>query len=280
MIRRITLVLGFMACGWAASAEGPRRIALVSDPHVSSKPAEAAYVRHFEKVIEEVNAADVAAVLIAGDLTQGGAGEDMERFKEMVKGFKSKVWYVPGNHDVGNRVLPGQKTSLGESRLKNYEGRLGRLWWSQEVMPGVRVVGICSSLMGSGLDREREQWEFLAGELPRKKEGEVVILLSHYPPFVKDLGEADEYFNMETAARKRLLELLSGAGVKTMLSGHLHRPVEYTSGGVHVIGAPAVSFGLPRGKQPEGWVLVTLAEDGTCTRELKYLPPDPPPATK
>jgi 3',5'-cyclic AMP phosphodiesterase CpdA len=127
--------------------------------------------------------------------------------------------------------------------------------------------------MGGGLEEEKGQWEFLEKSLPAKG-GEAVVVLTHYPPFVSKIDEADAYWNMNKAPRERLMGLLAAAGVKTVFSGHLHRPIEYTAGGVHVIGAPAVSFGLPRGKQPEGWVLVRVGEGGKCEGELKYLPMD------
>src|SRR5690349_15333896 len=84
--RLIGAALVLLVCG-AASAEGVHRIGLVSDPHVSGNPKDEAYLRHFAAVIGQVNAANVEAVLIAGDLTQGGAVEDMNRFKEMIKGL-------------------------------------------------------------------------------------------------------------------------------------------------------------------------------------------------
>lgn len=252
-------------------------IALVSDPHVSDHPDQVAYKEHFLEVIREVNASHVDAVLMPGDLTQGGSAKQMEMFKGMIKGFNAKVWYVPGNHDVGNKDIPGQKTSLGERRLKNFEEHIGPLYFSADVLPGVRVVGITSSLLGSGLKEEQEQWDFLSKELPAKH-GETVLLLTHYPPFVMTMDEPDEYFNMSHGPRQRLMKMLEDAGVRTILSGHLHRPIDRQADNVHIIGATAVSFGLPPRLQDEGWKLVTIAPDGQCTGENKYIPRGPQPA--
>jgi 3',5'-cyclic AMP phosphodiesterase CpdA len=277
----VGLLLGIDATGQArgqvAPATGPgrvHRIALVSDPHVSTRPAEAHFVRHFREVIRQVNEADVEAVVLSGDLTQDGAAAHMKEFKRMVGEFRAKTFCVPGNHDVGNKRTPGQKMWLGAARLKNFRENVGPTWFVDELVPGVRVLGICSPLMGSGLPEEEEQWGFIERTLAEK--GGATVILTHYPPYVGAVGEANEYFNIDQAPRQRLLAVLEAGGVKTVLSGHLHRPIDMTTpGGVHVIGAPAVSFGLPPRVQREGWVLVTLSDDGTCSAELKYLPLDP-----
>ena len=247
------------------------RIALISDPHVSRGPIGDVYVRHFRQVIEEVNAAGVEAALLAGDLTQSGLPAEMDQFKELVTHINAKVCYVPGNHDVGNKLSSGQKSIVAEARLKTYQEHLGPIYFAQEVVAGVKVVGICSSLLGSGLPQEMEQWSFIEKELMGRK-GQSVILLTHYPPFVRKVDEVDEYYNMNQQPRGRLLATMEAAGAQTILSGHLHRPNEYQVGKVHVIGAPAVSFGLPRGKQREGWILVTIDAAGKCSGELRYLP--------
>jgi hypothetical protein len=97
----------------------------------------------------------------------------------------------------------------------------------------------------------------------------------HFPPFVTRADEPDQYFNIDSAPRRRLLELLERGGVRTILAGHLHRPIEWRTESIHLIGAPPVSFGLPQGVQPVGWTLVTVAPDGSCTGQVRYLPGRP-----
>jgi 3',5'-cyclic AMP phosphodiesterase CpdA len=256
-------------------------IALVSDPHVSDGPHGAVYGPHFLQVIDEVNAAGVDAVLLGGDLTDGGTPEQMRRFAELAKTFRAPiVRFVPGNHDVGNKLTPGAKTSLTPRRLKNYQDHLGPLFFSADLAPGLRIIGITSSLLGSGLPEEAAQWDFLQKQLPPTSSPPptTTLLLSHYPPIANAATEPNEYFNIDRDPRARLLALLDAAGVRTLLAGHLHRPVDYTLGTLHVIGAPAVSFGLPPRLQKEGWTLVTVDPAGACTAELHYLPRDPAPS--
>jgi glycoprotein endo-alpha-1,2-mannosidase len=252
------------------------RLALVSDPHVSPDPRYEAYVKNFERVITDVNAASVDAVLLSGDLAQTGNPESFARFKELAARFSARTWPVAGNHDVGQKPLADKPATVTEQRVAQFEEIVGPAFFAADVAPGVRVLGITSSLLDTGLPREQAQWEFLERELARPRDAGPTptrtFLLTHYPPFAAKPDEADEYFNINTSARGRLGSLLKRGGVAAILSGHLHRPIERDwDGGVRVIGAPAVSFGLPHGLQDVGWKLVTLHADGSITTELHYL---------
>lgn len=256
------------------------RIALVSDPHVTLDPAHADYVQNFERVIGEVNSEKVDAVLLAGDLTESGDPPSLAKFAEMAKRFEAPTRWVPGNHDIGAKPLPDKKSGLSAARVERFEQKLGKSFWAADVLPGVRVVGVASSLFTSGLPAEAEQWTMLDRELAAAPPaGTRKLLLTHYPPFVSDAGEADEYFNVSRAARGRLIDLIEKGGVTAVLSGHLHRPLSTRIGRVPVVGTTSVSFGLPRGKQQVGWTLVTLADDGSVRGEPRYIEAAPAPAT-
>ncbi len=255
----------------AQSAEGVR-IALVSDPHVSRgvEKVREVYARHLRSVIEQVNAAEVAAVLIAGDLTEGGRLQEMTDFKEQIKPFKAPVVFVPGNHDVGGKVGADKGGVVTIERLAQFETNLGPNFFSKEI-GGLRIVGVTGSLFGSGLQREAEQWAFLEKEFaaPGSKP---TFVLSHYPAFEKKPDEpGGVYWNIEPAPRARFLLLAKKGAVRGLLSGHLHKPLKNQFEDIPMIGATAVSFGLPRGKQAEGWTLITVPTTGDLKVELKEI---------
>lgn len=254
------------------------RVALVSDPHVSFRAGEEQYVAQFRQVIEEVNATHVNLVLLAGDLTQDGKPEQFDEFNRLRATFEARTLAVAGNHDVGNKFQPGKKTSLGKVRLDAFSHSVGPFYFAENVAPSLRVVALCSSLFGSGLPEEAEQWAFLQLELATPTDRHRIVLM-HFPPFVTRIDEPDEYFNIDVEPRRRLLAMLEGAGVRTILAGHLHRPIEWRTESIHLIGAPPVSFGLPKGVQPVGWTLVTIRADGSCEGEVRYLPGRPTGAT-
>lgn len=251
---------------------GVVRIALLADTHTTRGTAEdqARYKGRFDKVIADVNAAVVDLVLIAGDLTQDGRDEQWRDFQAQARGFKAPFLIVPGNHDVGDKRTADKPGSVTAQRVASYEAALGHSFWVDQ-RPGVRVVGLNSSLLGSGLAREVDQWAFLDKVLARPAGVPTVVLL-HHPPFVEAADEkGGTYWNIEPAPRARLLALLQSGHVCAVFSGHLHRPLFNQYAGVSFLTAPPVSFGLPRGLQPQGWTFITLARDGSLHSEYRWI---------
>jgi predicted phosphodiesterase len=268
-------VIEFARAG-AASTPEPKvlaRVALLSDPHVNraTNGMDATFRPHFEKAIAQVNAAKVDLVLIAGDLTQDGKPEECADFKMFVKQFRAPVFFVPGNHDVGHKFNSGHTNgTITTERVAAWERTFGPSWFAKK-RAGVRVLGINSSLLGSGFEREKAMWKFLEGELAGPG-SRPTILFMHYPLFLKNPDEpGGEYFNTEPAPRARLLHLLEQGGVKIVLTGHTHRSVVNRRDGILFLTTPPISFGLPRGKQPEGWTLVTIFKNGEAQEVFQPL---------
>jgi 3',5'-cyclic AMP phosphodiesterase CpdA len=268
------MVLAAAVMAWAdpETNDVVARIAFLSDTHLNLRTNEpgAAYERQFDEAIAEVNAAKVDLVLIAGDLTDGGRPDQMELFKQKVKRFKAPVLFVAGNHDVGMVGVGNVKTSITPQRVKRFEEGLGPNWFVKE-RAGVRVIGINSCLFGSGFKEETNQWEFLQKELARPH-AEPTLLLEHYPLFIKSAAEPRiGTWNVQPHLRKRLLALVEQGGVRAVLTGHLHYPITNRLDGILFLGNTTTAFGLPRGKQPEGWMLLTVRREGEVQFELRVL---------
>ncbi len=269
----LCLLLGLLS---AAGAEKGVRVALLSDPHVNFKTngLAATFGAHFDQTIKAVNDARVDVVLIAGDLANEGTVEEWRAFRGYIKKLKAPVFYVPGNHDVGHKVNSGKKAgAVTSERVKSYEKELGKSWFANE-SAGLRIIGVNSSLLGSGLPEEEKQWTFLEKELS-KPSPKPTILFMHYPLYLLNPEEAGGiYYNLEPAPRKRLLELLQRGGVKTVLTGHLHHNLVNRWQDMLFLSTEPISFGLPSGRQREGWTLVTIPKAGEATFETRNL--DPP----
>ncbi len=246
------------------------RIALVSDPHVNraTNGMNASFRPHLTQVISQVNTSKVDFVLIAGDLAQGGKPEEFDDFRKRLKEFRAPVFYVPGNHDVGNKKLDGKRDEVTAERVALFEKKLGHSFYVKK-RKGVRIVGINASLFSSGLLAQEKQWKMLE-KLGTSSKPTVAFM--HYVPFTDKPDEkGGAYWNIEPQPRKRLLDLLKKAGVRTVLSGHLHRQLVNRADGVLFVTTPPVSFGLPKDKQREGWTLVTLPAEGEARFEFRYI---------
>jgi 3',5'-cyclic AMP phosphodiesterase CpdA len=241
-------------------AAGPTRIALLSDLHVnrSTNATQRLYGPRLDQAIEAVNASRVDLVLVAGDLTENGRAAELGDFRRAMRRLQAPVFYVPGNHDVGNKRVPGKTGGTGFGRTRNYELECGKSFLVRREA-GVRVIGVNSCLLGSGLPQEKRMWNLLERELavPQKTPA---LLFTHHPPFIKTRDEpGGEYFNMEPYPRGRLLALANQGGALAILSGHLHQDLTNRVGRMVLYTTPPVSIGLPAGKQPEGWTLLSVA---------------------
>ncbi|MBV9868309.1 MAG: metallophosphoesterase [Abitibacteriaceae bacterium] len=283
-IGAVALLLPLLAGAIAARADGTTvapntptinsttiHIALLSDTHTtrSTKEDKPLFKGRLDKVIASVNAAHPDLVLIAGDLTDGGLAEQFSDFKTQIQGFQVPSLVVPGNHDVGDKIIPGKEGGITAKRLAQYEAVFGPSFYVSK-QPHLRVIAVNSSLLGSGLPQEAQQWDFLEKELGQPATLPTVLLM-HYPPFLKTADEAGGgYWNIEPAPRQRLLDLIKRGKVTAVLTGHLHRPLQNQLGETVCITTPPVSWGIPKGKQKEGWTLVTITPQGQVTAEHEY----------
>jgi 3',5'-cyclic AMP phosphodiesterase CpdA len=241
------------------------KIALLSDPHVNTKTRglHALFNSRFDEVIKRVNDMKVALVLIAGDLTDGwrAKAQEMKAFRCRIRDFTPPVLFVPGNHDVGDKKQCGGKESpVTLERIKNFESALGPSYFACEYA-GVRVIGINSSLFGSRFASEKAQWEFLETALGEPCNMRTLLLM-HYPLFTKAVTEPGDYWNVQPRYRKRLLGLLDMGRVAAVVTGHFHRYLVNRYNGTLLLTTPPLSFGLPRNKEPEAWVLMTIPNGG------------------
>jgi len=253
----------------------PVRIALVTDTHTSrgTTGEDPLFKGRYDRTIAAVNAAHVALVLIAGDLVNGPSPGQIADFKAQTAGFVAPTYWVPGNHDVGNKKLTGKPGEVSAASVAAYEAALGPSYWVVE-KAGLRFIGIDASVLGSGLQSEADQWAFLDKQMTQLSPKPTLLML-HYPPFLTSADEpGGAYWNIEPEPRARLLALLKSGGVCAVLTGHLHRALRNTWNGIPIITSVPVSFGSPKGWQSVGWTLITVSKDGKVDAETQSIGPD------
>lgn len=279
ILRPATLGSVLLAALLATAAEPATRVALVSDTHFLRKASEQIERnrRHLQQVIDSVNTSRVDLVLIAGDLTEDGDAADFRAFAREIARFAAPVWVIPGNHDIGGKRIaakPNPNKDWNLRRLWRYEWVLGESYFVRE-LDGLRVVGVNTSLLGSGTRQERRMFNYFERQLQQPVK-EPTIFLLHYPLFNKHTDEpGGEYWNVEPEPRRRLLSLVEKSGACAVLSGHLHAPLTNRFDGVICYTTPPVSFGLPEGKQPEGWTLLTVSRLGAVTVDFRPITSTP-----
>jgi 3',5'-cyclic AMP phosphodiesterase CpdA len=268
----VVLLAWFSAWAGLEPSKSGTRIAFLSDTHVSLRTNESGvlYNAHLNAAIAAVNTAKVDLVLIAGDLTDNGQPEQMALFKKLAGQIKAPVLFVAGNHDVGHAGNADKPITITPKRVKLFSQKLGPNWFAVE-KAGVRIIGVNSCLFETGFKEEKEQWKFLEKELASRR-SEPVLLLEHYPLFLKAADEpANGVWNVHPEPRKRLMALLKQGGVRAALSGHMHRPIVNRLDGILFLGNGATAYGIPRGKQEAGWMLLSVPREGEVQFEFKPL---------
>lgn len=246
---------------------------------------------NWETAKQQIQQLQPDVVLVGGDITRDGFLHDFE-FENSKEGLDSMgiPWHVvPGNMDVGNKPTSRQgnsgkpermgdaemgMTSESLSRWKKYFGPIN---WTF-VHKNVRFTGFCAAVVGGDLPEEDELWKFLE-ELPSLPAADHHVVMTHFPFFVEDGNEptadmtADPYsyqswyFQIDREPRMRMLELLERAGVKTLLSGHIHNRRVDTFRDMTFYKGPTTAFPQfeerwPDGDPRLGFQFFEVADDG------------------
>jgi 3',5'-cyclic AMP phosphodiesterase CpdA len=253
------------------------KIAVLSDPHIGS--TNPVFVPNWEKVVAHVNArSDIDLAVILGDLTLLGSeqAEDL-LFGRLALDALQPAWLaVPGNHDVGDISRVSHQPSNDE-RLALWEEKYGAAHWHSDQLPGWRLIGLNSQIIGTGLAQEALQWQALEEALATRGSRRPV-LFTHMPLFLTDWEEADRpAWALMREGRERLRRLIIAHDVSAVVTGHMHRTVQLDMPETRMIWCAASSFLTYDHSMPEqpgaallGLTILTL-EDAQVSAEFVEL---------
>src|SRR5690606_26740887 len=120
------------------------------------------------QVIDQVNAAEVDAVLIAGDLTEGAKPQEWDMVAQFIAKLTRRPHVVPGNHDDGGKPYVGKSDGPTANRMALYAERAGPDHYAVDLHDRVRLIALNASLFGTGIGAEAAQWAFLEKELAKE----------------------------------------------------------------------------------------------------------------
>jgi 3',5'-cyclic AMP phosphodiesterase CpdA len=206
----------------------------------------------YEKAVTKINMLNPAFVVITGDLVNDRSNKSQwDEFRRITSLIKPeiKVYLTPGNHDVGQN--PEKKD------IDYYKSMFGNDRFSFE-FDNCRFIGFNSCLVKAetpGL--EEEQFEWLEKELAAASGARQIMLFCHYPFFLKDPMEPENYSNIKPESRQKYLSLFSRYGVDALLSGHLHNNASVTFDKTEMITTSAV--GKPLAGVPSGLRIIKVS---------------------
>jgi 3',5'-cyclic AMP phosphodiesterase CpdA len=192
-------------------------------------------VETFKLAVEHINKLKPDFVVICGDLIN--TTEDDQAFADFntVKaGFEMPCYCVAGNHDVGN--------SPTVELLERYRALVGKDYYAFE-HKGYVFVMVNTQLWKAPVEGESARHDaWFAKTLQAASEkGAPVFVVGHYPLYLAEPDEPEEYFNLPVTKRKELLALFEQHGVVAVLSGHVHRNIVNSYRGIQFVSSDTTS---------------------------------------
>jgi predicted MPP superfamily phosphohydrolase len=231
----------------------PLRLALVSDIHVGNL---AMPVWRLNRVVDQINAQQPDAILLAGDFVNGGGDQSWDFNPELLAAPLSRlhaplgVHAVMGNHDIAS-AQPAVEAALMQAGIDVLDDRAERI--GPIALIGMSMNDAVRTRIAPVLTQARHM-----GGFP--------VLMTHAPPFPGQLpddiplilaghthcgqivlGAWDNSYNLESHARRFPPWLRCGIG-------YLGRQVVVVTGGVGAATIPPMRLNAP----PDFWIL-TLA---------------------
>ncbi len=204
----------------------------------------AADLARFETAIQQINALRPDLVVVCGDLVNAAKENSFADFNAANAHFKVPCLLAPGNHDVGNN--PTLET------LTRYRRLVGKDYYSVDHKGCVFAV-VNSQLWKTPVPGETEKQDaWLRQTLERAaRKQRPVFLVMHYPLFVKEADEPENYFNLPVPKRRELLVLFEQYGVVAVLAGHTHTTTFHEFHGIQMVTSENTSRNFD--KRPYGF---------------------------
>ena len=203
---RLFLIVAFLLVSITSVAQ---KFAILSDIHVSPGNANEGKLK---EAVVEINASDVDAVIVSGDLTNEGSDEQLLNVRSILDGITKPLYVIPGNHE----------NNWSQSACKTFND----LWGDDRfvfTLGKLVVIGMnCGPFMKMGDGHiKQEDLIWLDKTLSEiVKPGMKVLSINHYP-LLSDLDNCDDY-----------VRILHKYPVITHVNGHWHRWRQYETEGI------------------------------------------------
>lgn len=211
------------------------RFGWLTDTHIGSENA----ADDLNIVVSDLNQqAEIAFVIVSGDITEMDVGDNLLQAKEILEQLKVPYHIIPGNHDTKWSDSGGQRFQRlwGADKFEFYAGGLRFVGFSQG--PVLR--------MADGLIAPQDlQW--LKTSLSKSsKRSEPLLCVTHYP------------LDSSVSNYRDFYQIINGYNTQAVLSGHVHANRVTKVFGLPVIVSRAAKSDR---KQPAGYTMVELWGD-------------------
>ena len=257
-MKRTIFFMAILFAGIAGCSQSePYFFIHLTDPQFGMMENNTSFSRETEIVtnaVSAINRLNPAFVVITGDLVnEGGNMEQINEYKRLFARIKKSipVYYVPGNHDVGQAVSEDlvalYRANFGDDRFSAMYKKTG-------------LIGFNSQLIWAKRDAlETEQYQWLENELKKMAGNEHCFVFAHHPLFLENPGEEDAYQNLPVDRRGRYIDLFNKYNVQYMFAGHLHKNNTSRTGNLTIVATNALC--VSHSPEPAGLRIVKVYPD-------------------
>lgn len=222
---------------------------------------------NYEFAIAAANRLKPAFVIVLGDLVnQAGNPAQIREVQRISHRLDRSVplYYVAGNHDVGNEPTP--------QSLAVFRRNFGRDYYSFRAGPVYGIV-LNSTLIHapkSAMQDYLEQDAWLKRELESAQAtgAKQAIIFLHHPLFLRNPQEPDQYENIPLERRRTLLALFHKYGVRYVFAGHTHKNVLARDDNLEMVATGPV--GRPLGQDGSGIRVAMVTDEGVAHRYYDF----------
>jgi len=227
----------------------------ISDSHIGfNKAANMNVIGTFQEAVKRINALPRTPefLLHTGDLTHLSQADEFDTVEQVLKSSNaSKVFYVPGEHDV--------MSDNGALYLARFgKGTAGSGWYSFD-QKGVHFIGLVNVIGKTELSMGnlgQDQLDWLKMDLASLSTSTPIVVFAHVP-----LWEIYPAWGWGTTDGAQALGMLKRFGSVTVLNGHIHQQVQKIEGNMTFHTARSVAFPQPApGTAPKPGPMVVPAE--------------------
>ena len=167
-----------------------------------------------------------------GDITQNSKASEFDTAEQVIKGFKSQLFYVPGEHDY---------IDDGEQYKQRFgKDTIGNGWYSYN-HKGVHFIGLNNCVQVDAMGHlGDDQLAWLRSDLAALSASTPIVVFAHIP-----LWMVYGKWGWGTSDGAQALALLKRFGSVTVLNGHIHQVVQKVEGNVAFHTAMATAFPQP-----------------------------------
>ncbi|KAM6951348.1 serine/threonine-protein phosphatase CPPED1 [Aplochiton taeniatus] len=173
--------------------------------------------------------------------------------------------FVSGNHDLGNTPTPDSveqyRHAWGDDYFSFWVGGVMCLVLNSQFFYDASACPDLKEAQEAWLEEQLQKASSSSSGAPGPKH---LLVFQHIPLYLKSPEEEDDYFNLQTAVRKSLLDRFKRAGVKAVFSGHYHRNAGGRHNGLDMVVSSAI--GCQLGEDTHGVRVVVVTEDDIIHR--------------